>query len=408
VARHNARVALEIQGAPALVEVLKSEKQPWQVIGAAIGLARAGTKDHVPGLIAALDALDWNTLDNHQKINWLRAAGLAFARHGMPDESLRGKVLAKIDAAFPAQDAYLNRELCRMLSYLQAPGIVARTLTLMDSTGPDPAPDWAELAKRNARYGQDVAGMIANLPPAQVIHYVYCLREVKGPWHPDERRRFFAWFPKLLQNRGGASYGGFIEDLRKETLANATPEEREWISKLDITPAPNLFANLPPVKGPGRDWTIDEVVKIAESGLAGRDRENGRKMYLASLCAACHRFGGEGGAAGPDLTAVGGRFKVRDLAEALIDPSKVISDQYAFDEITRTDGSTIVGKIIEEKDQHWIVATSPFDFSQTIEIERSNIKELKPSKVSPMPPALINRLNAEELKDLLAYLLEVK
>jgi putative heme-binding domain-containing protein len=406
VARHNGRVALEMAGPQALVDVLKASKDPWSVISASIGLARTGGKEHVPGLIASLIALDWNALDTHQKINWLRAVGLAFARHGEPEAAIRQAVLDKIDAAFPAQDALLNRELCRLLSYLQAPGVVSRTLTLMDSTGPDPAPNWLELAKRNAQYGKDVESMIKNLPPAQVIHYVYCLRVVKGPWHPDERRRFFAWFPKLSQHAGGASYGGFINDLRNETLTNCTPEEREWISKLDNSAPPNAFANLPQIKGPGRQWTVDEVVKIAEGGLAGRDRENGRKMYQASLCAACHRFGGEGGAAGPDLTSVSGRFKARDLAEAILEPSKVVSDQYAFDEITRTDGTKIIGKIIEEKDEHWIVATSPFDFSQTIEIERSNIKDIKQSPVSPMPPALINRLNPDELKDLLAYLLE--
>jgi putative heme-binding domain-containing protein len=229
---------------------------------------------------------------------------------------------------------------------------------------------------------------------------------VKGPWHADERRRFFAWFPKLAQSSGGASYGGFLADLRKQTLETCTPEEREWIEKLEIAAPANPFANLPQSKGPGRDWTVEEVVALAETGLSGRDRENGRRMYQASLCSACHRFGGDGGAAGPDLSTVGGRFKVRDLAEAIIEPNKVISDQFAFDEITRTDGSKVIGKLIEEKDQHWLVATSPFDFTQTIEIERSNIKEMKKSGVSPMPPALINRLNPDELKDLLAYMLE--
>ena len=152
-------------------------------------------------------------------------------------------------------------------------------------------------------------------------------------------------------------------------------------------------------------WTIDEVVKLADDGLSGRDKENGRKMFQASLCVACHRFGAEGGAAGPDLSALGGRFNVRDLAEAILDPSKVVSDQYAFDLITKTDGTQVTGKLIDEKDEHWIVATSPFDFSQTVEIERNQIKEKKPSPVSPMPPALINALNPDELKDLLAYIL---
>lgn len=404
--RFNSRVALEKAGPQAFVPVLgNASSTPWQVINASLGLARIGSDTNRPQILTALDRLDWAKLDQQQKLNWLRAAGLVFARYGQPDEAARAKVLAKIDSSFPANNDMMNRELCRILSYLQAPGIVSRTLTLMDSAGPTPAPDWLELAKRNANYGKTVEEMIANLPPAQVIHYIYCLRVVKGPWQEDERRRFFGWFSKLLKKKGGASYAGFIVDLRKETLATCTPQEREWIGQLKDDAPQSALANLPEVKGPGRDWTIEEVVKLADSGLAGRNKENGRKMFQASLCIACHRFGGDGGNAGPDLSAVGGRFGIRDLAEAILDPSKVVSSQYAFDLIAKKSGGEIMGKIIEEKDEKWIIATNPFDLTQTTEIEHNDIKSSNASPVSPMPPGLINRLNPDELKDLLAYLL---
>jgi putative heme-binding domain-containing protein len=404
--RYHSRVALESQGADAFLPILgNAASTPWQVIGASLGLARVGTAAHREPMLAALERLDWSNLDQPQKINWLRAVGLVCARHGQPDDGVRSRVIVKIDATYPADDAELNRELCRMLSYLQAPGVVSRTLALMDSAGPEVAPDWLELAKRNAHYGGTVVEMIANLPPAQIIHYIYCLREVKGPWTEDERRRFFAWFDKLLTKKGGESYAGFIVDLKKQTLANATPEEQAWINKLDSKIPESALANLPEIKGPGRQWTLAEIVALAESGLEGRDKENGKRMFQASLCAACHRYGNDGGSSGPDLTTVGGRFTVHDLAESILEPSKVISTQYAFDLITRKDGGQVTGKIIEEKDEKWIIATSPFDLSQTIEIERNEIKDIKPSPVSPMPPGLINRLNPDELKDLLAYML---
>jgi putative heme-binding domain-containing protein len=406
IARFNARTAIESLGPDALRTLIReASTEPWRVIGTAMGLARVGTSSDTADILTSLDRLDWSKMDKQQQINWLRATGLVFARHGKPDQATRQRVISKIDSSFPAKDAMLNRELCRLLSYLNAPAIVSRTLTLMDTAGPSPAPDWLELAKRNAGYGKTVEQMIANLPPDQVIHYVYCLREVPGPWHGDERKRFFTWINKLSGNSGGASYSGFIEDLRKQTLATCTKEELELIKSFDTKAISNPFANLPSIKGPGREWTIDEVVKLADSGLEGRDRKRGHDMFKASLCAACHRFGNEGGSAGPDLTSLSGRFKVRDIAEAIIDPGKVLSDQYAFDLVTRTDGTQITGKVIEEKDEKWIVATNPFDLSQTIEIERNNIKEIKPSPVSPMPPGMINRLNEDELKDLLAYLL---
>lgn len=406
VARFNARTALEQQGPAALLPLLKSPGgEAWKVIGASIGLARVGTAEDARAALDALCQLDWKQLDLQQQLNWLRAAGLVFARHGAPTPEARQQVLVKIDASFPASDAMLNRELCRMLSYLQAPGVVARTLQLMDSAGPSPAPDWMELAKRNAFYGKTVENMIANLPPAQVIHYVYCLRVVKGPWRADERKRFFGWITRLTGNEGGMSYDGFIRDLRNETLSTCTPEEVELVKTFDTTPAANPFANLPPVKGPGREWTIDEIEKLAQGGLEGRSKERGHDMFRASLCAACHRFGNEGGAAGPDLTSLGGRFSARDIAEAILEPNKVVSDQYAFDLITRKDGTQLTGKITGEKDRKTIVATNPFDLSQTVEIESGEIASVKASPVSPMPPGLVNRLNPEELKDLLAYLL---
>jgi hypothetical protein len=64
--------------------------------------------------------------------------------------------------------------------------------------------------------------------------------------------------------------------------------------------------------------------------------------------------------------------------------------------------------VLNEKDEIIILGINPFDFVNQVEISRHDIKSMAPSKVSPMPPAMINRLNADELKDLFAYLLGVK
>jgi hypothetical protein len=51
------------------------------------------------------------------------------------------------------------------------------------------------------------------------------------------------------------------------------------------------------------------------------------------------------------------------------------------------------------------VASNPFDLTQRSEIRKADVKSIESSAVSLMPPALINRLNEDELKDLFAYLL---
>lgn len=47
------------------------------------------------------------------------------------------------------------------------------------------------------------------------------------------------------------------------------------------------------------------------------------------MCTKCHRFQRQGGMAGPDLTGVARRFDDRALLEAILEPSRVVSDQDA-------------------------------------------------------------------------------
>jgi len=310
-------------------------------------------------------------------------------------------------ASYPAKEREMNFELARMLCYLQAPNVVSRTLKLMDEASAADAEEWKTLVERNSKYGNDINQVTKNHPPTAQIHYIYCLRSVKGPWKGDERRRVFNWFREIESRSGGNSYAKFIAMIRKQIYENGTPEEQKLFAVEAKAPAQKPKA-LPPVKGPGRDWTVEEIKKVTAEGLTNRNLENGKAMFEASLCATCHKFGAEGGAQGPDLTNLSGRFKIEDLAHSIVDPSQVISDQYEFTEILKQDGTTITGRVLNEKDEIIILGINPFDFVNQVEISRHDIKSMAPSKVSPMPPAMINRLNADELKDLFAYLLGVK
>ena len=403
--RFMAKAALERLADTSWAAKLSTEKNPLRIINASMALARLSAKPNRDLLLGALDRIDWVKLPTQQKLNWLRAAGLVFIRSGEPTDAEKAKMLAKIDASYPSNERSLNYELARMLCYLQAPEVVGRTLDIMDKEpAPEPEP-WAELISRNGQYGGSISRMMQDHPPTAQIHYLYCLRAVKGPWQAGERQRVFAWFREVESSKGGNSFGKFMIKIREQVYENGTPEEKRIYAADAKALAGNLMSDLPKIAGPGKAWTVDEVVKLAESGLEGRDKKKGEDMYRASLCAACHRFGALGGAQGPDLSNLAGRFTVKDIAEAIIEPSKVISDQYGFHAITTDDGKITVGKILEEKDEILIIANNPFDYSQKVEVKRSDIKENKLSDVSPLPSGMINRLNPEELKDLLAYLL---
>lgn len=403
--RFAARVEAERRPIQELVSQLGDGGSPWQRIVGALAVARQGKKEDRGVALKWLGGLQWADLNKAQQLGLLRAYALVFSRTGAPNETEWKATYDQIDAAYPANDDDLNAELCRVLCYLQAPKVVERTLALMASPKDTQWPDWAELATRNSGYGRAVLSMLRNTPPVQDIHYALCLRNVKGPWTEGQRRQIMEWFASVRSRSGGNSYQKFIAKMEKDMLGNATEEERTLVASWNLPQAPSVFDGLPIPKGPGKNYTVADVARIG-ADLSKADLENGREMFKAALCFACHRVGGAGGSAGPDLTAVGGRFKAADLGEALIHPNKVISDQYKFDLFTKKDGSSVWGRLVNEKDDVLIVASNPYDFSQTVEVPRSELKETKPSPVSPMPAGLINTLNEQELRDLLGYLLK--
>lgn len=129
-----------------------------------------------------------------------------------------------------------------------------------------------------------------------------------------------------------------------------------------------------------------------------------RQCSNATLCSSCHAMGGEGGAVGPDLTQLGTRFSPKDILEATINPNDVISDQYAAMVFVMGDKSSVVGRLIREDETTYYVSQNPFSPEMIMEIPKEKVTSTKESEVSVMLPGLVNRLNEEELKDLMAYL----
>ncbi len=156
----------------------------------------------------------------------------------------------------------------------------------------------------------------------------------------------------LVRHRGRGLPGR--QHVRQRAADDQDPGDRDAERRraaalkpiLDARPARKSPRELLAARKPVKEWTLAELVPIVERGLGGRhDLERGRRLYGAVACAACHRFGVEGGGVGPDLTAVAGRFGVRDLLEAIVEPSKVISDQYAAVSIATKDGRIVTGRV---------------------------------------------------------------
>jgi putative heme-binding domain-containing protein len=329
----------------------------------------------------ALERFDWRCLHQPQRIALLRAYTLCFTRLGAPDDATRSKLLARLEPCFPANDRALNSELCQLLVYLQSPRIGA-----------------AALARIRAAPTQE-----------EQLDYIKSLRMLRAGWTPELRREYFAWFNRAAGYRGGSSFAGFLKMIKADALATLPePEKLALVDLLDAPPPTSPMAALSTALA-GRtnssDWTVAALVPAVEGGLKNRELESGRRMFGATGCFQCHRFAGEGGAVGPDLTQVAGRFSPRDLLEAILEPSKTVSDLYGNVVITRRDGEQLIGRIVYHTHDD-VVMLSPdmFNPAETVRVDRKDIVSIEPSPVSPMPEGLLSLLTRDEVLDLLAYL----
>lgn len=430
--RFTARVAIERQPVAAWAEKALAETNPQAAIEAFVALARMGRsteaeaaaaqqqkkRDGSSGavfpinatdkplqekLFAALNKFDLSKLPSDQAHGVIRAYQLAITRLGKP--AAAPAVLAKLDALFPTKDALFNRELLQLLVALDSPTIVAKTVPLLATTadaGGAIATD--ELLARNDGYANAARAMAASRPNRQAIAYAAALRAATVGWTPELRKAYFAWFPIAKSWKGGNSFPKFLEHMVIDALLAVPDSDRAAMKELAASKL-TAPANIVPAKGPGRNWTVDEVEKLVKGGLTGRDFANGKAMYATTLCAACHKFAGDGGNIGPDLTGSGNRYTIRDLAENIIDPSKVISDQYGTDYIDIKDGGVVIGRVTGEEGGKLMVMASALAPNDLTAVPLANVKARKPWTMSMMPPGLINSLNEDELKNLIAYLL---
>jgi putative heme-binding domain-containing protein len=198
-----------------------------------------------------------------------------------------------------------------------------------------------------------------------------------------------------------------MQQIRAAVVAKLTAEEKEALkSVLAQTGAKGGAAATAKPRPLVKQWTVAELVPIVQKGLKKRNFERGRTLFGETKCAACHYYGGEGPAHGPDLTMAGARFNVPDLLESIIEPSKVISDQYAAVVITLKDGRVITGRVINFGfgGVGMSLVTDYLNGGRT-DVQTTQIESVEQSKVSMMPPGLIDTLHEDEILDLVAYVL---
>lgn len=352
--RFAARVALERIDADEWSGRALNEMDPVTMRTALLGLGRSGSMIHrgaVLNLVA--DRLPGST--GQDRIDLLRTAMVALARGGDGD-----RIGHAVAAGYPDLDGDFEADRLSsiILAHLNHDAFVEGTLELLEGTS----------------------------DPSQQMHFALVLRLAADSIDVEQRTRFEAWHENARRYEGGLSIRGFVDAIGEPILG---PREA------DDESAPELEADIL------HEWTMEDIVPYLPLLDAERDTGRGRRILESNLCLRCHRFDGEGGSTGPDLTGVGGRFSRSDLLETILHPSKVVSDQYLQEQVHLTDGASHVGRVSRSGND--LIIAGPYGIERTV-VDADQVLRRERVDSSSMPRGLVNTLTREQLLDLLACL----
>ncbi|MDF1744781.1 MAG: c-type cytochrome [Gimesia sp.] len=374
--RFAVRRAIENQDVSQWRKRALTESEPTAAIAGLIALSRKGTPNDRNAVLAALNQIDINNLDQQQFLALLRAYQLCFIRLGPPTKEQAQMLQQRLRPLFPHATTSANHMLCELLVYLNDETIVPKAVKLLTD----------------------------NTTQEEQIRAAQTLTFAKQNWKKEHQQTFLAWLAQARGFYGGKQLTERLRDIREDFLKLLTEQERKQFSpEIAALKRPLVEEETVPARHTVQEWVLKDLEPHLGALTVNRSYKNGRQALLAANCLKCHRIGSTGAQVGPDLTNVGKRFDGRAILESIIEPSKVMDPKYLYTMYLLTNGKIVTGRPVGVSKTTITVETDPIK-QTTVPVNRDEIEESVLSRTSPMPVSLINVLTKEEILDLLAYL----
>src|SRR5690606_8096915 len=109
-----------------------AERDPDIQAEALLALARHSDASQRDQLISTLLNTDLSELNEAQQLRFLRAYEIILYRMGQPAGGVKTQLISALDPLYPAASTLLNKELSKILAFLEAPGVIEKTLALLE------------------------------------------------------------------------------------------------------------------------------------------------------------------------------------------------------------------------------------------------------------------------------------
>jgi len=195
--------------------------------------------------------------------------------------------------------------------------------------------------------------------------------------------------------------------LRSAQSLPGRPEHGQFIREIAdrLRTAPgkstaDLAARVLPRVVPAATGGIARLAKFETLLAGGAGNPYQGKALFTQLCGSCHTLFQNGGRLGPDLTSYQ-RDNLATLPPAILDPNAEIREGVKYHTVTTADGRTLGGFLLERDAR--VLVLRGLD-GEDITLPQAEIRDVRPVGRSPMPDGLLDALDDQQVRDLMAYL----
>jgi putative heme-binding domain-containing protein len=176
-----------------------------------------------------------------------------------------------------------------------------------------------------------------------------------------------------------------------------------------------IRTGIPGTPMPGNNFSVEQAERVVaylrsvaaskRSEAAVGDASRGHALFEGKgTCLTCHRVSGTGSRLGPDLTNVGQLRRAVDLERSLLDPDAEVLGNNRFYHVTTKDGVTTTGRLLNLDTFSVQLLDSK---EQLRSFVKSDVRDHGFVEKSTMP-SYKEKLSAQELADLVSYLVSLK
>ncbi|HZL89111.1 MAG TPA: HEAT repeat domain-containing protein [Pirellulaceae bacterium] len=177
-------------------ELLSADNHRLIVQGGLALLIAYGERKHGMEVLERVDRVMDGFVGDRDFVDMLRLTEVALARGGLHPEDVPG-IRRQLAEEFPAGDSQMNRELVRILVFLQESSALDRYLAYLKSDAPD----------------------------ADKLHVAMHLRFLESGWSSGQRMELLSFYEDAQKRKGGGSYARYVINATRDFCKSLSEDE---------------------------------------------------------------------------------------------------------------------------------------------------------------------------------------